>query len=184
MSTLKDNAIQSAAASLLDVPIMSNVVRGTFVEHLVLTALGPPWAMTLPWHSWDLSHSDGWKLEVKQSSAIQAWHTADDSRIGRNQPKFDIRPRNGYWQGQTWVKRPGRIADIYVFAYHADRNFETADQREPAQWKFFLVPESELPVQKSISLSRVIAIRSPVSAEQLRDQCDTLLTTIGEPKAV
>ena len=43
----------------------------------------------------------------------------------------------------------------------------TADHRDPAQWQFYVVPETALPQQKSISLAALQRMASAVSCEDL-----------------
>ena len=61
-------------------------------------------------------------------------------------------------------KRVGRFpgqAHLYVFAWHG-RSDERADQRDPEQWRFFVVAESDLPRnQKSIGLARLKELVTP-----------------------
>ena len=70
-------------------------------------------------------------------------------------PRFDIAPRTGDWtrDGSHWVDRPGRAAQIYVFAWHGESRAELCDQSNAEQWLFYVVREECLPVgQKSIAL--------------------------------
>ena len=65
-----------------------------------------------------------------------------------------------------FVERPGRNADIYVFAWHAGMD-ETADQREPATWEFYVIAERDLPAQKTIGLGPLQRLISPCSFDEL-----------------
>ena len=91
-------------------------------------------------------------MEVKQSAALQPWH---DGKGVSTSPRFDIAPRKGYWTlDGSWIDRPGRPADIYVFGWHPERDPSVADQRAPEQWRFLVVPAARLPAaQKSIGLA-------------------------------
>lgn len=65
-----------------------------------------------------------------------------------------------------FVERPGRNADVYVFAWNAGTD-ETADQREPATWEFYVVAERDLPAQKSIGLGPLQLLVSPCTFDEL-----------------
>ena len=150
---------QRVVASLIrryDRRIMNNVHRGEYVECLVAELLGSgwklPWTAGHDWAPWDLEHDSGARMEVKQSAALQPWH---DGKGVSTSPKFDIAPRKGYWTlDGSWIDRPGRPAEIYVFGWHPERDPSVADQRAPEQWRFFVVPAARLPAaQKSIGLA-------------------------------
>ena len=127
---------------------MNNIHRADYVECLVATLLGPAW--TLPWTSgynwapWDLEHVSGARIEVKQAAARQPWHR--DESVQARPPRFDIAPRGGYWTlDSTWVEQPGRLADIYIFAWHPETRESFVDHREPEQWTFFVLRTETLP---------------------------------------
>ena len=133
--------------------VMNNVHRSHYVEAIVALVLRDSgWRRMTPWDSWDCEHESLVRLEVKQSAFAQGW--------GRNRssaPRFDIAPRTGYWEGDgaRWVEQMGRHAEIYVFAWHEESS-ETADQRDPGGWKFYVVQEPTLPAkQKTIGLNEL-----------------------------
>lgn len=152
---MKDQIFRNIVDDFYDVPIMSNLARPHFVERMIALTLVPNWKLvSADWAGWDLERTDGVRAEVKQSAARQTW-TDGPSMQGRpTRGVFDIRPRTGYWTegGATWVPREGRLADIYILAWHPISEPDVADHRIPAQWRFHVVPEAELPVQKTISL--------------------------------
>ena len=81
------------------------------------------------------------RIQVKQSAVRQSWH-ADDSPPPR--PCFSIAHKTGRYEGQAWIAERNRNADIFVFGWH-DRTDPAADHRDPAQWQFFVVAETDLP---------------------------------------
>ena len=143
--------------------VMDNVYRGDYVECLVAEALGTGWHLNSDkewgWSAWDSQQeSSGARLEIKQSAARQLWD-GDGSAPKRN-ASFDIKPREGYWaqDGSRWIEypEPMRAADIYVFAWHGEREHGIADHRDADQWLFHVVAEPDLPPgQKTIVLSKV-----------------------------
>ena len=147
------------------VPVMNNTHRSEYVEAMVAVALAESgWSRTKPWDSWDFEHkSSGLRMEVKQSAAAQAWGEGRTS----GPPRFDIRARSGYWdQSAKWRSSPGRHADVYVFAWHAGAG-DSVDQREPANWQFYVVPECRLPDQKTVGLSTIRHLAEPCGADGL-----------------
>ena len=149
-----------------DRPVMNNIHRGEYLECLVAEILGSdwklPWTIGHDWAPWDLEHSSGTRIEVKQSAALQPWHAGNSGR--RTSPRFDVSPRTGYWTlDSSWIDRPGRVADIYVFGWHSESEESVADHRAPEQWTFFVVPPStcrqrkrasDLPVSRDLSVPR------------------------------
>ena len=144
-------------------PLIGNNFRALYVEYMLALRLEPEWRYVgQDWQGWDFEHvKTGVRMEVKQSARRQTW-----SREKGNRPaalKFDISPRTGYWKSAVdWhhFDKPSRLADIYVFAVHEGFDPpEAVDHRDPAQWRFFVLPASVLPKrQKSIAFSRVQAL--------------------------
>jgi hypothetical protein len=97
------------------------------------------------------------RLEVKQSAARQTWTGARKATT----PIFDIRARTGYFEGADWVADPRRFARIYIFAHHPIMD-ESADHRDPCQWRFYVVPTTRLPAGKTISLVKVALLSDAV----------------------
>lgn len=155
-----------------DRPIINNVDRGDYIECMIASALGAGWRLTWEdgwdWAAWDCEHVlSGARLEIKQAAARQSWDR--ESERPRRNPDFDIASRRGYWpkEGSRWIQRPGRQADLYVFAWHGRRD-EHADHRDPGQWQFFVVAERSLPAgQKSIRLSKLEKIAMSCGVAEL-----------------
>jgi hypothetical protein len=154
-------------------PILENRFRGLFVEELVGMALEPDWSYTGgDWAAYDfVSRCQRWKLEVKQSAAKQSW--AGNPSLGG----FSIREALGLWSGSVWeeFEAPKRVADIYVFGWHAFTSPE-ADHTNCSQWDFFVVESGRLPQgQKSISLKSVSKIAPPIKLDRLKLCVETVL---------
>ena len=149
--------------------VMNNVHRSEYVEAIVALALKPSgWTRMTPWDSWDFAHESGARLEVKQSAAAQAWKSPERQSPAR----FDIAPRTGYWDEEgEWAPKPGRHADLYVFAWHG-ADGDTADQRDAGSWEFYVVAERDLPEQKSIGLKVLQGMTSPCGIDALAAAVD------------
>ena len=118
-------------------------------------------ALTWPWASWDLEHrrrpeEKRPRIEIKQSAARTNDH---DVKFCDPPPpvaaKFSIKPGDHYYlrDGKTVETPLGRHADLYVFAWHPEKDLKIADHPRPDQWEFFVVAERCLPkLQKGIAL--------------------------------
>ncbi len=139
-------------------PVMSNAHRAEYVEALVALALRHSgWTRKAPWEAWHFENESGVRLKLKHAAAMQSW----GNRETQYPPRFDIAPGKVYWdenEGRC-LEHNGRLARIYVFAWHGETG-ESADQRDPTTWKFYVVPESDLPDQKTIALKAVQGLAS------------------------
>lgn len=168
---MSSRIIDRASNAIFGKPLIANNFRGLLVEAIVAEALGQQWKwVSADWAAWDFERADGTRLEVKQSAALQSWHRPDSPIAS---PRFDCAARTGSWDGPKWFPDRRRFADIYIFAYHSETDIEAADHRNPAQWRFFIVPEKLLPNQKTIALSRIKAVGAEC-------QFDSLLNEVSE----
>ena len=173
MQIIRSQIYSDLINTLFDRPIMGNLYRPHYVERMVALGLGNGFKlMSADWSGWDLEYRDGARIEVKQSAARQTW-TDQSSFAGRpTVGSFDIAPRTGFWAdgASKWIEKPGRLADVYIFAWHPVTDPDVADHRDPSQWVFFVVPTCELPTgQKTISRTVVEKTWKPVLFEQLRE---------------
>lgn len=150
-------------------PLVNNVYRAMLAEAIVDGALDNGWHWCSgDWALCDFRHADGTRLEIKQSAARQSWH---DAGAVPSKGSFDIAARKMAWDGKRWTRSTGRNAEIYVFAFHPQTD-AGADHREPSQWLFYVVPTSELPAGKRITLSGVQGLAAPVAHHQLGAMID------------
>lgn len=155
------DVVADASSAIFGKPLVTNIYRSIIVEAIVHRAL-PEWAWcSADYAPFDFQHPDGTRLEVKQSAAKQTWPTNRRSAIS-----WDIAPRKGYFIGADWTERPGRNADIYILAEHPVYD-ETADHREPAQWRFFVIIAGRLPDMKRLSRTAAASLADPVDFNRL-----------------
>ena len=153
--------------ALVGKPIVGNAFRGTLVEAILAGALAPDWNWCADgWGPFDFVGAGGVGLEVKQSAARQDWH---DETCAPAKGRFDIAARKGRWEGKAWIAGAGRNARIYVFAWHPIFDPKLADHREPSQWQFRAMAATDLPDQKSISLSVLKTMAEPVGIGEIRE---------------
>jgi hypothetical protein len=154
--------IDRVGRRLFGSPLLRNSIRGEIVEEIVAMALEPSWELCSgDWGACDLVHpASKLRIQVKQSAARQSWHLAEPAPAS---PRFSIAPKTGRWEeGDSWVAEPGRNAEVFIFAWHPLTG-AAADHRDPQQWLFHVVPERDLPLQKSISLASVRSLAPPVT---------------------
>ena len=173
LDRMTNRIIERASQAIFGKPLVANNYRGLLVEAIVADALGSRWNwVSEDWAAWDFERSDGVRLEVKQSAALQSWH---QSGLKQPNPRFDCAARTGRWEGSRWHPETQRFADTYIFAYHGEMNAELADHRIPDQWMFFVVSEASLPVQKTIGLTKVRELASQAHHTNLRDVVEALI---------
>ena len=157
----REDLVKSASDTIFGKPLITNVYRSVIVEALVAVAL-PDWQwVSADYFEHDFLHADGTRLEVKQSAMKQTWATK-----GTAKPAWDIAERKQVWKDDRWVPMAGRHADIYVLALH-DVVDETADHREPSQWKFLVIPTFKLPTAKKIGLGPASRLSDLVDVDGL-----------------
>jgi hypothetical protein len=180
--TMHATVVRRIVENLFEPRVMQNNIRSIYVEYMVAELLGESWRLTSgDWSGWDLEGPGGIRLEVKQSAACQTW-AAPSGR--RSKASFDIKPRNGYWEGGSrWVSQRGRHANVYLFCWHSVEDAATCDQRDPEQWKFYVVASTALPPQASISVGPLSKLAKAITATELRTHLHALAATRAESRA-
>ena len=173
---ITDLVMRRVAEHVYDRPLINNVERADYVEclvELIMQSADPRWRLTETWDAWDVEHSEtGARIEVKQSSALQNW-SGPSSAKAEASPRFDISVREWDWlrcaqdEYHSFPSEGGRSADAYVFAWHGESDEAFADHRTASQWEFLVVPESELPAQKSIGLNPLRKLARPCTYQSL-----------------
>lgn len=151
---------------------LDNVVRGAFGEYLVALALGVTNQQPLSsWESWDIDY-DQLKIEVKTSAYWQTWKQKRATK-----PVFGIPKKRG-WISETneWDNKLDRQADVYIFCLYHETDEQKARQNvlNTDFWKFYVVPTSGLPDQKTISLSSLERLTSTIPFTELKSRVDSI----------
>jgi len=171
-----DDVVSLCSTAAFGAPIIVNNLRGLVAEAIVRLALSDEWRWCSgDWQAYDFVHADGTRLEVKQSAARQSWK-AGPHNYGK--PRFDIAARKGRYDGATWIAEEGRNADIYVFALHSVVD-ESADQRDPSQWQFSVMPTTRLPENKTISVARLEGLCRFVGFTKLAEVVEGIRHSLG-----
>ena len=121
-------------------------------EYLVAKAIHASTDIRNDWDDYDLSTSDGIKVEIKSSAYIQSW-----KQNGLSRPLFSIKKSLPTWD--YFSKNKQRYADVYVFCLLAHKDKETVNPMDVSQWEFYIIRTDELdrdlPDANSISLKAV-----------------------------
>lgn len=135
--------------------ILSNATRGRFAEFIVCTAIGlNPDKIRNEWEAYDLTTSEGIKIEIKSAAYIQSWAQKSFSDI-----RFSIK-KSRYWEAETNIlnRESKRHADVYVFCHLKHKDINTINPLKMEQWDFYILPTSILDNYKDNQIS--ISIKS------------------------
>jgi hypothetical protein len=154
--------------------LLSNTVRPLFAEYLVGRCLGATDQPRVEWNYVDFVYQ-GKKLEVKSAAYVQTWQQNGPSVI-----TFDIACKERPWIAETNTYAPsGRSADCYILCVHTDLDSAKCIVNDITRWDFYVMSANEILVafskQKTIRLSRVRKVCSPVKYSDLKTAIETVL---------
>ncbi len=146
--------------------LVGNTARGVLAEYIVARALGVSTDEEVrdEWAPFDLETPDRIKIEVKSAAYVQSWKQSRFSRVSFGTPKT----RAWDSEGGNLRSEPRRQADVYVFALFAQREMPI-DPLDLDQWKFYALSTQKLDDRKSLSLSALEKLASPVPYHELAD---------------
>ena len=160
-------------------PLINNAHRGDVVEMMVLAALGSDWRhVGLGWHPWDLQRGDGQdriRVQVKQTAALQIWGPTKQRTLAfgwkQNPPRYFDRDNPN-----EHIEKEGWFCDLFIFGLHDETDKDIADQADPRQWSFMVIPTTDLkPKTNSMQLSRARQRWTPVKWQQLSQEVEKRL---------
>jgi len=167
----REEVIQMVAKQMYSECILNNAHRGDLVEMMVLSALGEDWRFVgLGWHPWDLQRGHGEnriRIQVRQLAALQLWGPTKKMTLQfgwkQNPPSYFRRDNPN-----EAIEDEGWFCELFVFGLHRVTSREKADQADPAQWEFLVVPTDDLKRgQSSMILERALLRWQPVSWSEL-----------------
>lgn len=137
-------------AELFDRPILDNTARGYFCESMAAEALGRECKIVgAGWHAWDLqigSEFDTFpnriRIQVKNSAKIQPWNM-NNGKMSECQFGLKIRTKPSYFERDNpsvFCEEIGFLSELFILCFHENGDLGSANQLDPMQWKFFLVP--------------------------------------------
>lgn len=162
----RDDLIAMVAKTMYSARILNNAHRGDLVEMMVLSALDDDWKMVgLGWHPWDLQRGTGderVRIQVRQVAALQLWGRSKRPVLQfgwkKNPPSYFVRDNPG-----EAIEAEGWFCDLFVFGLHLETDTDVADQVDPRQWQFLVIPTRDLtPGQHSMVLRKALSRWSPV----------------------
>ena len=176
----REEVLRRLFGRLYGSPVVRNDLRGELVEEIVGIALEPEWRLTgSDWGACDLQHeASSQRIQVKQSAAKQSWVAGN---FGYGPARFSIATKTGRYEGANWVSNEGRNADIFVFAWN-DATGPDCDHADPAQWRFLVVAEADLPAQKSIGMRQLERLTTAVDFFGLGSRVQAVMTSNFDPK--
>jgi len=183
----RQELIERVAHMMYGQPILDNSYRGDLVEGMVIGALGPEWDFVgLGWHPWDLQHGSGpdrIRIQVKQIAALQLWGETKKLtlRFGWKSSPPDYFERDN---PNEEIESEGWFCEVFVFGLHLEDDESKADQADPSQWQFLVIPASDLePPRSSMVLTKALDIWEPVSWAELSEKVDEVITRIDQNDA-
>src|SRR5262245_29146837 len=125
--------------------LIQNNARGA--EELVGQVLGSPWRIVSGgWHPWDLECGpvnrpapERIRIQVRNSAALQMWA---QPKAGQASFTIEQRKKPYYFEwhnSDVPCEDFGHLCEIYVLAWHGETDPNVLNQRDPIQWKFYVV---------------------------------------------
>lgn len=123
----------------------SNVLRGALAEFIVENALRSEEQIDVrnPWGDYDVTSTDGKKIEVKCCSYIQDWDQNDYSKILWS----GLKAKSLYWSEavSTLSREPADYkSDIYVLSLFKHQDHATLDILDMDQWCFWVLTKEKI----------------------------------------
>ena len=157
------------------------MIRLVTTEWLVGSALDCVSNIRPIWAPWDLEY-EGSKIEVKSTSYHQNWKRSSKSRGSFNiratsadfptDPNVPFGPEAEYYTDKEIKRR----ADVYVFAYYAERNPARVDPLDVLGWAFYVLSTPEVErhfgTHATVALSRVQEVAAEIGYGELKIAID------------
>ena len=184
----RDEIVSKLVKNMYSERVLNNSHRGDVVEMMVLTALGNEWRFVgLGWHPWDLQRGAGKdrvRIQVKQTAALQLWGPTVTQALSLNwsdNPPFYFKKNN---PGKS-IEREGWFCEIFVFGVHQESDPNKADQIDPQQWKFLVIPTCDLKKgAKSMVLTKALTVWPLNEWHELPDAVDEALRRLEQGRGI
>ena len=74
------------------------------------------------------------------------------------------------------IEKEGWFCDLFVFGLHQINDPAIADQVDPSQWSFLVIPKSDLkPMQNSMNLKKALKKWKPVSWSEINSSVNEVM---------
>ncbi len=146
--------------------LRENYLRGILAEFLVAKALGIELSVRSSWDDYDLTTSEGIRIEVKAGGYLQSWKQKELSKL-----VF------GRLRGRAWSDVDGFAseksvrADVFVFCVQTATSHDEYDALDIGQWELFVIPGGIIETRNTdtISLGVVKRLAPSVPFAKLND---------------
>jgi len=179
----RKEVISKVSDTIFSGRVLNNSHRGDVVEMMVAMALGAEWCFVgLGWHPWDLQRGAGddrVRIQVKQSAALQLWGPTKVPTVSLN---WSARPPSYFRRDNPdeLIEAEGWFCELFVVGIHSEKDAAIADQCDPQQWRFSVIPTPDLKEgAKSITVNRIIARWPPVEWGQLKQSVDKAVRVLA-----
>ena len=183
-----EEVIAKVAETIFGGRILNNSHRGDFVEMMVSMALGPEWRFVgLGWHPWDLQLGNGKsrvRIQVKQTAALQLWGPTKAPKVSLN---WSTKPPSYFRRDNPdeLIEAEGWFCELFVVGIHSENDAKIADQCDPRQWQFAVIPARSLKEKaKSIALKKIVEKWPPVDWGLLKQTVDSEVDRLNERHAL
>lgn len=174
----RDELIKKVADTMYSARILNNVHRGDIVEMMVYSELGHEWNFVgLGWHPWDLQKGKGEdrvRVQVKHCAALQLW--GETKQLVLNFGWKDKKPMyfDEYYPDEV-IEEKGWFCDVFIFGLHLQNDKKIADQVNPGEWEFLVIPTRDLEAeQKTMALNKALKRWEPVLLSDLVKKVETV----------
>jgi len=179
LSPSRDEIIRMVAEHYYSSNILNNSHRGDIVEMMVLSALGGEWKLVgLGWHPWDLElrrDNKRYRIQVRQIAALQLWGKTKKYLLSfgwkKKAPDYFFRDHPG-----EEIEPEGCFCDIFIFGLHLEDDENKADQVDPSQWRFLVIPVKDLKRGlDSMILEKALKRWNPVEWNRLSETVENII---------
>ncbi len=163
--------------------LLNNTQRGILAEYLVKEALQVNYDYRVNWTDYDLTSTDGLKIEVKSASYLQSWQQKQLSAI-----RFDIAKKSSWTEENGRSSSKNRSSDIYIFCLLKEKDEDKVNPLNLDQWEFLVIRTKDLDEncgeQQSIGLNPLLRLNPVVvKYDQLHAAVSEIAKGFGQPSA-
>lgn len=175
----RNDIIKLVADNYYSHNVLNNAHRGDIVEMIVLSALGDEWKLVgLGWHPWDLQlirNNERFRIQVRQIAALQLWGKTKQLMLKfgwkKKPPEYFFRDHPG-----EEIENEGWFCELFIYGVHLETDEINVDQVDPMQWKFLVIPITELDYkQNSMTLEKALKRWQLISWYELFDSVENII---------
>jgi len=155
-------------------------LQDKIAEYLVAKALGRTEADNVgSWTLYDIDYRDK-HIEVKETSYDHSWQT-DEEKKSKTRTFGITKARSKYKDTNSDLARQ---SDLYVFCLNTGMTKAESDPLELSHWEFYIIKtdviNKECGDAKTISLSRLQKLVTPVPYDKIKETVDLMIAELNE----